>query len=164
MKNKVQLLLVLLLAMPSSMIATVGSSWDFVVHLSSGTTVDYEMSAKPRLTFDGKQYVLVTTQTTVTYQQKDVKKFTLEEHGSVDVRKTVSEQLVASPKVNRQSGLLTITGCSPHIIVRVYHTDGRLMLSVQTDADGMATIQTGSLAMGIYILSIGEITIKMEIL
>ena len=164
MNNKLQLLLVLLLAIPSSVIAAGGSGWDFVVHLNSGTTVDYAISEKPRLTFDGKQYGLVTTQATVTYQKKDVKKFTLEEHSSVDIEKTVSEQLAASPKVNRQSGMLTITGCSPKTMVRVFHTDGRLMQSVQTDADGAAVLQTGSLNKGIYILSIGKVSIKMELI
>ncbi len=63
--------------------------------------------------------------------------------------------LLASP-VSEQ---LTLTGCKAGTTIHVYHLSGRELYKLETK-EGKTEIQVGNLPAGVYLLRVGETTIK----
>ena len=142
-----------------SAMITVAQDSEFVVHLKAGGTVGYVISSKPKVTLSGDVFTLTTTDNTATYQHSEVEKFTL------NVISTAISQPIAEaagePQIIRQVGQLTFTGCKPNAAIRIYSTDGKLLLTSQTDANGYAEVQTSQLPKGIYVVKSDNVTIKI---
>ena len=136
-----------------------GDGTEFIVHLKAGGTVGYALASKPKVTLSGDVFTVTTTDNTATYQHSEVEKFTL------NVISTAISQPIAEaagePQIIRQVGQLTFTGCKPNAAIRIYSTDGKLLLTSQTDANGYAEVQTSQLPKGIYVVKSDNVTIKI---
>lgn len=136
-----------------------GDGTEFIVHLKAGGTVGYALALKPKVTLSGDVFTVTTTDNTATYQHSEVEKFTL------NVISTAISQPIAEaagePQIIRQVGQLTFTGCKPNAAIRIYSTDGKLLLTSQTDANGYAEVQTSQLPKGIYVVKSDNVTIKI---
>jgi hypothetical protein len=135
-----------------------GDGTEFIVHLKAGGTVGYALASKPKVTLSGNVFTVTTTDGAATYQHSEVEKFTL------NVATAISQPIAEAagePQIIRQVGQLTFTGCKPNAAIRIYNTDGKLMLTAQTDANGYAEVQTNQLPKGIYVVKSDSVTIKI---
>ena len=135
-----------------------GDGTEFIVHLKAGGTVGYALASKPKVTLSGNVFTVTTTDGAATYQHSEVEKFTL------NVATAISQPIAEAagePQIIRQVGQLTFTGCKPNAAIRIYSTDGKLMLTAQTDANGYAEVQTSQLPKGIYVVKSDSVTIKI---
>lgn len=103
----------------------------------------------PKITFMANEMIISTTDNTISFPTNEIKKFTHESLPS-SVKNPVDTQ---NFKLFLSNSTLQISHLSGNSPVSIYGTDGRLLLSTQTDAKGNATIDLNGLQVGIYIIS-----------
>lgn len=118
----------------------------------------YVLTEKPKITMSSGDFILTTTNTTVTYKFEDVLKFTLEDNSTTAIE---SVQTVAEPNVERQSDRVVFTGCAPKSAIRIYSIGGQLVDTQWTDDNGRAEVSISGLTTGVYVVKADNVTIKI---
>ena len=118
----------------------------------------YVLTEKPKITMSNGDFILTTTNTTVTYKFEDVLKFTLEDNSTTAIE---SVQAVAEPNVERQSDRVIFTGCAPKSAIRIYSIGGQIMDTQWTDDNGRAEVSISGLTTGVYVVKADNVTIKI---
>ena len=133
----------------------------FFAWLNNGMYTAYPLAHKPKLTMSGTTFTLTTTQTNVTYQAKDVMKFTLSDinGNTLDIGKVFSGRI--APTVEKSADALSIKGCVPGTNVAVLNMEGKVFSQGKTDSNGDATISLSELPKGVYLVRTGTTTIKI---
>ena len=135
-----------------------GNSACLVVWRSETQKDYYVLTEKPKITMSNGDFILTTTNTTVTYKFEDVLKFTLEDNSTTAIE---SVQAVAEPNVERQSDRVIFTGCAPKSAIRIYSIGGQIMDTQWTDDNGRAEVSISGLTTGVYVVKADNVTIKI---
>lgn len=118
----------------------------------------YLLSERPIITMSNGDFILTTTNTTVTYEFEDVMKFTLAD----DVTTAITEvKAVTEPSVERQSDRVIFTGCKPKSPIRIYSMSGQLVDTQWADEDGRAEVSISGLSAGVYVVKSDNVNIKI---
>ena len=135
-----------------------GNSACLVVWRSETQKDYYVLTEKPKITMSNGDFILTTTNTTVTYKFEDVLKFTLEDNSTTAIE---SVQVMAEPNVERQSDRVIFTGCAPKSAIRIYSIGGQIMDTQWTDDNGRAEVSISGLTTGVYVVKADNVTIKI---
>ena len=133
----------------------------FFAWLNNGMYTAYPLAHRPQLTMSGTTFTLKTTQTTVTYQAKDVLKFTMSDINGHPLGIDVVFSGRVTPTILRQSDHLLVSGCVPGAPVTILSTDGKTMSWQRADDSGSTIVELGHLPKGVYIVKSGSATIKI---
>ena len=118
----------------------------------------YVLEEKPKITMSNGDFILTTTNTTVTYKFEDVLKFTLSESTATAIEEV---KAVAEPSVERTSEKVIFTGCTPKSAIRIYSIGGQLLDTQWADANGRAEVSISGLTAGVYVVKSDSVTIKI---
>lgn len=118
----------------------------------------YLLTEKPKITMSNGDFILTTTNTTVTYKFEDVMKFTLSESSATAIEDV---KAVSEPSVERQSDRVVFTGCAPKSVVRIYSIGGQLVDTQWADENGRAEVSISGLTAGVYVVKADNVTIKI---
>ena len=118
----------------------------------------YLLTEKPKITMSNGDFILTTTNTTVTYKFEDVMKFTLSESSATAIEDV---KAVSEPSVERQSDRVIFTGCAPKSAVRIYSIGGQLVDTQWADENGRAEVSISGLTAGVYVVKADNVTIKI---
>lgn len=151
--------LIILLALFGSVTSIVaGNKRDcLLVHFASGGSVAFPLSGEPMITFDGG----VVTIATGRYQISDVRKYTFGDYatGIDDVNSDGTGLGGYSP----DGRFFCIQLKYPDVPVKLYTVGGvEVMSGLKADADGMIRVDMSSLGQDVYLLTVGNETIKIR--
>ena len=133
----------------------------FFAWLNNGMYTAYPLAHRPKLTMSGTTFTLKTTQTSVTYEAKDVLKFTMSDlNGTpLDIQEVFSGRV--APTISREHDALHVRGCLPGAAITVFATDGKAVATHRADANGDAIVTLSDLPQGVYVVKSGSATIKI---
>lgn len=137
--------------------------YNLIVWLRNGERNLFHLSEHPVVSYADEMFTLKTNQTEASYPTSTVRKFTLvdgepEEEPEVAVR-DVREN--AKSDLHYGEGTVEMTGGKPHSRVLVYAVDGKLVDTMQTDAEGRLTFSVNQYPAGTYIIKSETITYKI---
>ncbi|MBQ7180358.1 MAG: Ig-like domain-containing protein [Bacteroidaceae bacterium] len=134
----------------------------FYVWLRSGAVHKFELEEKPQVTFGQEHFTLTSAKTTVTYDAANVLRFTLQDAAVEDIPTDIIEPETPRTNASYQSGELTIQSEKPFAAVRIYDVSGRIVETLQTNAQGSLTVSLSSYSTGIYIIKSEQTTLKIQ--
>ncbi len=119
-----------------------------VVHLANGSQVSYVLEEKPVVTYDGPVIHVESAAVSDDHRMSEVAKLTF-------VKKTdVSEQLAAYEiRIVVAPESVTVQGLPAGTSLTLADLQGRVLATAAAGATGEATIATGSLPGGVYIVA-----------
>jgi len=133
----------------------------FYVWLRNGAIHGYDLEECPLVTLRETEFTLTTTRMTMTYQAKDILRFTLQDEVPDDPLSVIPATKSLN-NVQFREGTLLISDGVPHTVVRIYDMDGRMIQAIKTDEEGNLSLSLVSLRSGIYVISIDRTTIKIQ--
>lgn len=153
MRNKIYLLLLVLLSFP---IAIVASPRDcMVVHMQSGANLVFMLADEPQIIFteDGFEIGLHSL------QLSEVVKYTFEDSGHLP--EGLSDVIIESD-IKIRDGIVVIGAKHAQEQVRLYNTLGQEItyLPIYT-SDASVVIDINQLPFGVYLLNVGSETLKI---
>ena len=135
----------------------------FYVWLRDGQVHGFDIGEKPEVTLGEKVFSLSADGNRVDYVAADVVRFTLQDAAVSDPETSVVQpwaKPTARPRFS--DGALTIDGGQPNTPVRVYDSAGHLVLRQSTDSHGNLHLPLAPLRAGVYIISTGQTTFKIQ--
>ena len=153
--KKLQLLLLMLLALPIGMLAD--SQNTLVVKLKNGAETTFILKDKPNVTFEGTNLKVASDKETVTFALSDVLRFTY-------VKKDASgiDEAVADPtKVSFENDVLVISLLKQGASVNIYSLDGKLLRQLKATHSGTYRLNLSELSKGLYLVKADNVTYKI---
>lgn len=135
----------------------------FYVWLRNGAVHGFDLDERPEVKLDETVFTLMMGSTRVDYVAADVARFTLQDAAVSDPETGIAQpQQVQSSRPHFNNGILTIEDAEPNMPVNVYDTAGHLVLNQSADARGNLLLPLTPLRAGVYIISTGKITFKIQ--
>lgn len=129
-----------------------------VIYLNSGTKIIFPVEDKPMITFEGNILCINTER----YQITDVKKYTFSRNEEVSIQEVEDDKNNATFRVI-DGERIAINAKDPSIDVHIYSSKGmEHNVNKENDADGNIVIDMAGLMPDIYIIAIGNETIKIR--
>ena len=153
--KKLQLLLLMLLALPIGMLAD--SQNTLVVKLKNGAETAFFLKDKPNVTFEGTDLKVVSDKETVTFTLSDVLRLTY-------VKKDPSgiDEMVFDPtEVSYEGGVLVISQLKQGASVDIYSLDGKLVRQLKAYHSGTYRLSLSELPTGLYLVKADNVTYKI---
>ena len=155
MMKRLQLLLLMLLALPIGMLAD--SQNTLVVKLKNGAETTFFLKDKPNVTFEGTDLKVVSNKETVTFALSDVLRFTYVKKDASGIDETV----VDPTEVSYQDGVLVISQLKQGASVDIYALDGKLVRQLKAYRSGTYRLSLSELPTGLYLVKADNITYKI---
>ena len=131
-----------------------------VIHETEGTTA-FALEDRPVVSFAGTDVQLQCGETTVHYPLAHYLKMTIEEAETTTVLPSVSGHAASTFIVG--SDAITVAGpAGTDATLALYAADGKCLASAKPHADGTATLSTRRLTKGVYIVSFGDKSFKIN--
>lgn len=129
---------------------------DLIIETKSGQKVNYSLSTRPVVTFEGTDLVLTGTGVKVLYPVADVKEITFGTHptGVSNVKSSDITFFVSGSEI-------TAKGLQKSDKLELYTVDGKVLTTKAVSAEGEATVDISSLNGGIYVVKAGEKSYKI---
>lgn len=163
MKKRLFSLMGLFLGMACSALAQ-SSLWELIVQSASGESVSVALSQKPVISTSTTGYVLNYTfnegTETVNYAWSELKTLRLAPVEANAIKQVEEVPEVLTPSFSRQAGDVTVKGAKPNTPVKVYDTNGKMIMQSVTDAEGSVSVATSSLTRGVYVIKTTTSTFK----
>lgn len=131
------------------------SAHNFVVWLTNGQRIYYAIDQHPKVVAENNMLVLQTSSERVEYSLADVHKYTLEP------KSTGIDAVESKPMISQSAGSITLCGLTANADLAVYDINGRTIRAMKADTNGTAVISTTGFASGVYIIRIGNTSIKI---
>lgn len=137
-----------------------------VVHLKTGMVAELAFKYNPVVTFTESDVVLTTVIDGRTMQVKypiaNLTKFTFVTKDIPDIPPTAVEEVEErNVQFLIENYIVSITGASPDLPVRVFSADGRLINTYKTDQEGFVSFSIAELPASTYIINSEDITFKI---
>ncbi len=155
MMKRLQLLLLMLLALPIAMLAD--SQNTLVVKLKNGAETTFFLKDKPNVTFEGTDLKVVSNKETVTFALSDVLRFTYVKKDASGIDETV----VDPTEVSFEGGVLVISQLKQGASVDIYSLDGKLVRQLKAYRSGTYRLSLSELPTGLYLVKADNITYKI---
>ena len=153
--KKLQLLLLMLLALPIGMLAD--SQNTLVVKLKNGAETTFFLKDKPNVTFEGTDLKVVSNKETVTFALSDVLRFTYVKKDPSGIDETV----VDPTEVSYEDGVLIISQLKQGASVDIYSLDSKLVRQLKAYRSGTYRLNLSELPTGLYLVKADNITYKI---
>lgn len=153
--KKLQLLLLMLLALPIGMLAD--SLNTLVVVLKNGSETAFFLKDKPNVTFEGTNLKVASDKETVTFALSDVLRFTYVKKDPTGIDETV----VDPTKVSYEDGVLVISLLKQGAVVDIYSLDGKLLRQLKASHSGTYRLNLSELSKGLYLVKADNVTYKI---
>lgn len=127
-----------------------------VVHLHSGTRLTFSVEEKPQITFEGSILCINTER----YQISDVRKYTFDGNEEADI-----QEIEGSKNSFKflDGERISVSVKDPSAIVRIYSSKGiEYPVKRENNANGNVVINMTGLMPDVYIITIGDETIKIR--
>ena len=155
MMKRLQLLLLMLLALPIAMLAD--SQNTLVVKLKNGAETAFFLKDQPNVTFEGTNLKVVSQKETVTFALSDVLRFTYVKKDASGIDETV----VDPTEVSYDGGVLVISQLKQGASVDIYSLDGKLLRQLTAHHSGTYRLNLSELPTGLYLVKADNITYKI---
>ena len=155
MMKRLQLLLLMLLALPIGMLAD--SQNTLVVKLKNGAETAFFLKDQPNVTFEGTNLKVVSQKETVTFALSDVLRFTYVKKDASGIDETV----VDPTEVSYDGGVLVISKLKQGASVDIYSLDGKLVRQLKAYRSGTYRLSLSELPTGLYLVKADNITYKI---
>ena len=154
MMKRLQLLLLMLLALPIGMLAD--SQNTLVVKLKNGAETTFFLKDKPNVTFEGTDLKVVSNKETVTFALSDVLRFTYVKKDASGIDETV----VDPTEVSYDGSVLVISQLKQGASVDIYSLDGKLVRQLKAYRCTYR-LSLSELPTGLYLVKADNITYKI---
>jgi len=129
-----------------------------VVWLKSGDKVTYELADAPVTTFSGNQLIIRTNKVTISYERKNVLRYTYEDLVTKGIELMPSERCV---EINREGDEIVFRGLQVGGTASIYAVNGTLIEQRKVTDYRPLTISLKNRPNGVYIVKAGTETIKV---
>ena len=153
--KKLQLLLLMLLALPIGMLAD--SLNTLVVVLKNGSETAFFLKDKPNVTFEGTNLKVASDKQTVTFALSDVLRFMYVKKDPTGIDETV----VDPTEVCYDGGVLVISQLKQGAFVDIYSLDGKLLRQLKASHSGTYRLNLSELSKGLYLVKADNVTYKI---
>ena len=129
-----------------------------IVELASGMKVEYQLSSKPKVSFNGKTITIIADGVKVEYEPSELISI---RPGEVSVSSEIDELQSESRTINLESGFVKFTNFTKGETVYIYNVNGSLNTTYHISSEGLLMIPISSLTSGISIIKANNQTIKI---
>lgn len=138
---------------------TVSAQNTLTIHQKDGKVFGYGFSEKPVITYTETDLVLTTSKAVVEYPLSAVSKITF-----TDSETAVSEiqSETKSPILQLDNYTVYISGAEASQLVSLIDTNGKVLSTFKTDANGSVSFSITELPEGIYIIKTKSLTCKIS--
>jgi hypothetical protein len=128
------------------------------LYLSSGTTLSFPVEEKPQITFEGNVLCISTER----FQITNVKKYTFSENEALAIETVEAEKGdLALTKLEGEKIAVSVKDASA--VVRVYSSKGvEQSVHKAVGTDGRVILDLTGLMPDVYVISVGEETLKIR--
>lgn len=124
-----------------------------VVAMRDGSSAEFMLSSKPKITFVGDVMKIVASGSSMEFVRSDVKNY------HFDSKTTAVESPVAESNAALEGNMLVVSGVEDNAAVTVYSSAG-VVVKQSTAVDGSCSISLDDLATGLYIVTFNNNTFK----
>lgn len=128
-----------------------------VVWQKSGEKVYFDLTERPRTTFEGSNLVITTTTLTVSYPLEQVLRYTYELPPS-GINNVNLSKLV---RISHRDNVLYLENLKPGTRIQLFTADGKMIATQQADGTQTITISLAQRPAGVYIVKANDVTYKM---
>ena len=155
--NRNFIIVLLMLLLPSGMMAADSMGPQLIVWLKSGERVVYELADAPVTTFEGEQLIIRTNTVTIPYDRRNVLRYTYE-NLDTGIDLLPSERRV---QINHDGNEVIFRGLQNGAKVCIYSINGQLVEQRGASGEQKLTISLQNRPTGVYIIKTGKETIKI---
>ncbi len=160
-KLKHTLLLSILIILESSLASSQNIVQGVVVELSSGKKIEFKLSDKPILAFDGKAVILKSDLVEMTYSPLEISKVVV---GKIDNTSSgISAKAINYSQVTMSEGFVHFTGFNKDDLLEVYSLSGVKVASYLFNNEGSLLIPSTMLPKGVNLINVNSQTFKIVI-
>ena len=129
-----------------------------VIYLNSGARIAFPVEEKPQLTFEGSILCINTDR----YQISDVKKYTFSKNEAAGIQEVEGGN--SNLNFNFLEGeKIAISVKAPSVVIRIYSSNGtEYAVKRENDTNGNVVIDMVGLMPDVYIVAVGEETLKIR--
>lgn len=153
--KRLQLLLLLLLALPMGMLADNLNT--LVVKMKNGAETAFFLKDKPNVTFEGTNLKVVSEKTTTSFALADVLRFTYVKRDPSGI----DQQVIDPTEISYEDGVLVISQIKAGASVGVYALDGKLVRQLKAQRAGTYRLSLSELPTGLYLVKADNVTYKI---
>lgn len=125
-----------------------------VVEMHDGSTTNFLLTHKPRITFTGEVIKIVSEQYSVEFTRTNIRKYYFAEETPTAITETLKESKAAI-----EGDILVVTGVAEDETISIYTTNG-ILVKQAAGKDGCCSISLNSLSSGTYIVTFNNTTFK----
>ncbi len=129
------------------------------IHQKDGRLFSYGFLEKPIITYTETDLVLTTAHIVVEYPLSAISKFTFTE---TETSVSDVETDVVTPILELKDNTVHISGAKPQQTISLIGTDGKIVSTFKTDANGYVTFSIVALPEGVYIVKSESLTFKIS--
>lgn len=157
MRRRMILLLAVVLLTPMSSLWAADLVTTLIVLTKDNAQHQFALPDKPKVSFEGKNLIVVSDKTTTTFALSDVVRFTYKDLDPSGIQ----EVYIKDTNVSLEDGMLVVSQVKANSNVCVYSLDGRLVRQLAVKRAGTYRLNLSSLPFGIYLVKTGSLTYKI---
>jgi hypothetical protein len=157
MRRRMILLLAVVLLTPMSSLWAADLVTTLIVLTKDNAQHQFALPDKPKVSFEGKNLIVVSDKTTTTFALSDVVRFTYKDLDPSGIQ----EVYIKDTNVSLEDGMLVVSQVKANSNVCVYSLDGRLVRQLAVKRAGTYRLNLSSLPFGVYLVKTGSLTYKI---
>ena len=157
MRRRMILLLAAVLLTPMSCLWAANLVTTLIVLTKDNAQHQFALPDKPKVSFEGKNLIVVSDKTTTTFALSDVVRFTYKDLDPSGIQ----EVYIKDTNVSLEDGMLVVSQVKANSKVCVYSLDGRLVRQLAVKRAGTYRLNLSSLPFGVYLVKTGSLTYKI---
>lgn len=157
MRRRMILLLAVVLITPMSSLWAADFVTTLIVLTKDNAQHQFALPDKPKVSFEGKNLIVVSDKTTTTFALSDVVRFTYKDLDPSGIQ----EVYIKDTNVSLEDGMLVVSQVKANSNVCVYSLDGRLVRQLAVKRAGTYRLNLSSLPFGVYLVKTGSLTYKI---
>lgn len=157
MRRRMILLLAVVLLTPMSSLWAADLVTTLIVLTKDNAQHQFALPDKPKVSFEGKNLIVVSDKTTTTFALSDVVRFTYKDLDPSGIQ----EVYIKETNVSLEDGMLVVSQVKANSNVCVYSLDGRLVRQLAVKRAGTYRLNLSSLPFGVYLVKTGSLTYKI---
>ena len=130
-----------------------------IVELANGQKVEYMLTDKPKMVFDGSKITLTTESVVVEYTPTALIKVRTGEVKNTGT--DIEEMVIQSGNIEVNAGFVRLSGFSIGESVSIYTLSGNLYASYHVSDNGSLVIPISTLPLGISIIKVNDQSVKI---
>lgn len=130
-----------------------------IVELANGQKVEYMLTDKPKMVFDGSKITLTTESVKVEYTPSELLKVTTGEVKNTGT--DIKEMVIPSGDIKVNAGFVRLSGFAAGESANIYSLGGNLYASYRIPDNGSLVIPISTLPLGISIIKVNDQSVKI---